>query len=240
LILAGHSHLGALVGTHLASVPGLAEHPVHRNISVLGGDWPRVGPYWDALVGQARGRLVALIWQGNEHNALYFFEKAFRFDFKSKYISRLIFTRQIIAQSFVKKRFREISLLDLEALLSRIAAESPEKIVLVGTPPPKKDNQRLYDLLKQEPYFLEWAKQIGDEKEVAITEPIIRLKLWHVLQDLVAEIASNIGGVFIPVPDELRDAEGFLKTEYWANDVTHANEAYGEIMIRNILEKVGA
>lgn len=240
MILAGHSHLCALVGSHYAGVPAINDHPEHKGVSVLGGDWPRSSAYWDRLVANAHNSRLAIIWGGNEHNSLYFFERAFKFDFKSNYISRLMMSSQIISQSSIKSRFRAFGVKDLEGLLLRIAAKGPDKIVLVGTPPPKKDNQRLQELLPQEPHFVEWAKQIGGVEQVTITDPFVRLKLWHVLQDMIAEAAARVGACFVPVPQELKDDEGFLKPEYWAWDVTHANEAYGEIMLRRVVEELGS
>ena len=96
------------------------------------------------------------------------------------------------------------------------------------------------ELLPQEPHFVEWAKQMGGVESAAITDPYVRLKLWHVLQDLIAEAATRHGACFIPVPDGLKDKEGFLKPEHWANDVTHANEVYGEIMLRKVVEELRA
>ena len=238
MILAGHSHLCALVGNHYAAVPALIEHPGHESLCVMGGDWPRKESYWDALVARASGRRIAIIWGGNEHNSLYFFEAAVKFDFTSTYVKRLLSSLQIVAQGYVKKRMREFAIKDLERLLGRIARASPERLLLVGTPPPKKDNLRLQELLPQEPHLVEWAQQIGGVRNVSITDPFVRLKLWHVLQDLIAEAAMKNGAHFLPVPDELRDAEGFLKPEHWANDVTHANEAYGEIMLRKVMQEL--
>ena len=240
MILAGHSHLCAMVGNHYAGVAALSEHPDHEGVAILGGDWPRAATYWERLIANARQSRIAIIWGGNEHNSLYFFEPAFRFDFKSNYIASFLAGTQIVAQSFIKKRLIEHAIKDLASVLTRIAAQSPDKIVLVGTPPPKKDNHRLKELLPQEPHFVEWAKQMGGVESAAITDPYVRLKLWHVLQDLIAEAATRHGACFIPVPDELRDKEGFLKPEHWANDVTHANEVYGDIMLRKVVEELRA
>jgi hypothetical protein len=112
-------------------------------------------------------------------------------------------------------------------------------VTLVGTPPPKKDNEALRKLLEKEPYFCDWAAQLGQSiDEIKITEPHVRLKLWFLLQDMIAEIGRRHGARFIPVPSELQDEDGFLLEQYWHPDVTHANAAYGAIVLRKVLEDV--
>ena len=52
---------------------------------------------------------------------------------------------------------------------------------------------------------------------------------------MLAEKARTRGLMFIPVPKEVQDADGFLKREFWASDATHANEAYGDVIYETVV-----
>ena len=41
--------------------------------------------------------------------------------------------------------------------------------------------------------------------------------------------------LFIPVPEEVQDADGFLKREFWLSDVTRANDAYGNVIYEAVV-----
>jgi hypothetical protein len=87
-----------------------------------------------------------------------------------------------------------------------------------------------------EEFFVNWAAQLGQSLEtISITDPYVRLKLWYLLQDVQAEEARIRGVMFIPVPKEVQDADGFLKREFWASDVSHTNEAYGNVIYETVV-----
>jgi hypothetical protein len=236
VILAGHSHLTALTVNHVKHPPALRKRD---NLHVLEGTWPRDEAYWRALADHAAGADLVIIWGGNEHNVGYFFQAAFAFDFLSNQVKRLIPSFQIVSQSRIKRRFNEIDLDELNGVLAMLNEREPASVTLLGTPPPKKDNEALRKLLAQEPYFCHWAAQLGQSiEDIKITDPHVRLKLWFLLQDMIADIARRHGARFLPVPSELQDEEGFLLEQYWHPDVTHANAAYGEIVLKQALEGV--
>ena len=189
----------------------------------------------------SEGRRVGLIWGGNEHNAFYFFESAHMFDFASKYVARLLERVQIVTQRTVKSRFREHSLAQLDEVLDSLVRARPERLALIGTPPPKKDSEKLRAVLDREPFFLAVAASMkADRDSVRITDPYVRLKLWYLLQDMLREAAGRRGAHFVAVPPECQDREGFLRDEFWAPDVTHANADYGHIMLARVLEELRA
>lgn len=234
-IIAGHSHINALVGLRHEGAPTFREIDGTSGLTVLDGEWPRGRDYWETLITHARGSRIAVIWGGNEHNLAYFFRDAYDFDFASKHVSKILNNIQIIARSTIRKRFYDISLADLATLLDQLKSAEPERLVIIGTPPPKKDNEQLRLMFAAEPHFLQYAASKGiDPRQIPITEPHIRLKLWYLLQDLFAAEASRIGAVFLPVAPETQDAEGYLKQEFWQNDVTHANGDYGAIMLERL------
>jgi len=239
ILLAGHSHLNALVGDRYVQSPTLRSLDDRPDVTILDGPWPRPDDYWRALAKNARDKATGLMWGGNEHNSIYFFNAAYEFDFSSRYVARLLGRAQIVTQRTVKQRFREHSLGELDSALKALSAARPRKLALLGTPPPKKDNERLRQMLAAEPVFFEWAKTLGAPIEtIGITDPFVRLKLWHVLQDMFREAAAKYDGAFVATPAEAQDDEGFLKDEYWAPDVTHANPAYGNLMLAKVLTEL--
>jgi len=83
IVLAGHSHATAL-GVYV-DTPDF----VHRLLPVRNEDprfegftgfWPRQENYWNSLAKVVAGRRVALLWDGNQHNAIWLFSRGVVFD----------------------------------------------------------------------------------------------------------------------------------------------------------------
>ncbi|ORA76724.1 hypothetical protein BST28_20585 [Mycolicibacter kumamotonensis] len=237
LILAGHSHLRAIAGRPIVSESSeLVAGPRGDGMLFLVGPGPkRDMSYFDTLADLAIGADVGIIWNGNEHLALYFFEAETPFDFLSAHVRTMNPSAQMKSQAAIRHRFQQTSFDTLDVVLKRLATGGLNRIALIGTPPPKGDNEALRALLQTEEFFVNWAAQLGHSVEtVPITDPYVRLKLWYLLQDMQAEKARARGLMFIPVPKEVQDADGFLKREFW-QDVTHANRAYGNVMYETVL-----
>jgi hypothetical protein len=239
IIVAGHSHMGALVGFNSSESPKLQPVADHANVlALVGPGGERTDAYWRALQDAAPGNCLALVWGGNEHNVHYFFEDQ-AFDFVSRHVRKLVSTLNVVPQGLVREKFNEVSVVDLRRVLADLLSASPKRIAVVGTPPPRKDNDELRKLLVNEPHFKIWAQYKGlNLASAKITAPHVRLKLWYLLQDMFAVAAQEAGAIFIPVPDQLRDEEGFLPQEYWYSDVTHANRRYGDIMLKRVIAQL--
>jgi hypothetical protein len=202
---------------------------------IMAGPFPRDMSYWDALADLGTGADVGIIWHGNEHNVCYFFEAETPFDFLSPHVHKMDPSAQIMSRAAIRDRFQQ-SFNDLDLVLKRLATGGVNRIALIGTPPPKGDNEALRAFAQTETYFVEAAAQLGQSVETrAITDPYVRLKLWYLLQDKLAEEARIRGVMFIPVPKEVQDADGYLKREFWFEDVTHANEAYGNVIYETVV-----
>jgi hypothetical protein len=209
------------------------------NVFALHAPWPRSDDYWEHLKAKGVGNRIALVWGGNEHNLHYFFQDNSPFDFVSRHVNMLIPSFNLIPQRRVRQNFNASSFDQLRAVLADLAAGSPKSINLIGTPPPKKDNEELRKIIANEPVLVRWVEHHGESFDsVRITPPYLRLKLWFLLQEMLTEAARCVGGKFVSVPAELQDDDGFLRTEYWHSDVTHANRRYGEVMLRRIIEEL--
>lgn len=101
------------------------------------------------------------------------------------------------------------------------------RVVHVVPPPPKKDNAFIHRF--HETHFAnEGIASLG------VSSPGLRLKFWNLQTSLLEKVCAELGvEVLLPPPGAI-DAKGFLATDYYANDATHANFAYGELVLREI------
>jgi hypothetical protein len=239
ILIAGHSHMCALIAdikTADTVVHTVSESP---HVLALHAPWPRPDDYWEKLKANSGGTHVAVIWGGNEHNLHYFFQGQHPFEVVSRHVHKLIPTVSLIPRRQVRDNFKKSSIADLALMLVELAKGPAKSISVIGTPPPKKDNEALRKILISEPVLVKWTELEGQKLEdVKITPPYVRLKLWFLLQEMLAEAARQVGGKFIPVPRKVQDEDGFLQPQYWHYDVTHANSLYGEVMLRRIVEEL--
>ena len=235
IVIAGHSHTVAIASYRASRAPEVRAFGEHEKMFVLDGSWPRDKAYWQQLRELARNQTIVLVWGGNEHNLLYFFEEKDPFDFYSKHVERLIPGARIVPQRMIRKNFAErLKYLSIE-LRALVKAQS-RQILLLGTPPPKKDNAELARLMVGEGYFQDWAERLG---EMRIADPYKRLKLWYLLQEMFEEEAAKANVRFVAVPTAAQDEDGFLQRELWADDVTHGNAAYGQMMMDKLIAELG-
>lgn len=229
----------AIVGDDLPhDPPQLQAATAFPDVYALRGAWPRGDAYWQALEDNAKDARLAIVWRGNEHNEYFFFQSNQPFDLYSTDVNQIMSTFRIVPQRMIRQKFKP-HLDELAALLARLQAQSPEKLAVVGTPPPKSDDEALRSLFATEPHFVLWANYLGKTlEEVKITPPKIRLKLWYILQTMLRDAAEAGGARFIAVPAEAQDEDGFLKPEFWHQDVTHGNVAYGQIMAERIVKEL--
>jgi hypothetical protein len=224
VFVAGHSHrwsYRAAFGDGLASGVAvlLPKGPVDSSA--------RARPdrtYWRTACG-APGRVLALVWGGNQQNMHFMFEfdEPLRLHDSGE-------PGTVVPASMISA-FWERSLAGMEANVTSVRAEH---LVLLGTPPPKTDKE-IRAGLAREPRLLELVAAAGESVDtVRITPTAVRVGLWKILQaDLEAQ-AARIGAVFVPVPASAQTADGCLKPEYSVGDASHANGAFGALMLGEI------
>lgn len=243
-ILAGHSHAHSL-GITNPSVPNAIELQaidyLQGKVLGLSGPAPRTPAYWDALVREAKDSTVLLVWNGNQHLAKFLFEIDRPFDF---FLASQPAWETSEADIVPEAQVREA--LDggnafLYQLLGRLKEVPGCRVVLLGTPPPKGDDARLRHFIQREAFFVQLASKAGSNvNHIRLTDRSVRLKLWTVIQDLLAEAADNNGCAFLSVPDGVKDEDGFLRGDLWFEDATHANPQYGHVFWETMLSRVGA
>ncbi|MEZ5316380.1 MAG: hypothetical protein R2752_03160 [Vicinamibacterales bacterium] len=204
-----------------------------RRVALTGG-WPRESDYWDALVDAAPGRVVWLSWLGNEHIAEFLFAPDPPFDFipRSRPYGPIAPDARLVPESLVRAHFQRY-VADLAPLLARLRAVA-RLVVVVGPPPPKGDDDALRRRLRNEAHFRTRLAAIGiDAAGARLTPPHVRARLWRVIQDLRDEAAAEAGVRSVECPPLARDHD-FLKRQFWGDDVTHANEAFGALMTAHL------
>jgi hypothetical protein len=186
----------------------------------------RTDEYWSALAGHAPGNWIALLYAGNEQNWHFIFEESTRFDFvlHSRPSLPLEANAVIVPESLVWAELRNLVGSALGHVLDYLGAQPDSRLAVVGPPPPKGDPERLQKLLPPE------------YSDLVLTPSAVRLKLWHMLQEIYREEAAIRDALFIAAPEAAKDAAGFLRSDLWAEDLTHANEDYGKLML-DLLDK---
>lgn len=236
LVIAGHSHSGALGGFLEPRGHGMevVPHPEDARFASLGSG-PRDDRYWDDVVRLASRHHIGIVWGGNQHYSEFLFAPTPRFDVALSTRPDLpVDDTAVLVPELAIRAWGTPSLAGLEALLPRVRAAGGPGAVVLGTPPPKNASERLRQELCAQPEFLALARNAGvDAFNVSLTSPLLLLKLWLVIQDMMRAIAQSFGVPFCPSPKAAATPDGFLREEFWA-DVTHANRAYGALMLRDV------
>lgn len=67
--------------------------------------------------------------------------------------------------------------------------------------------------------------------ESGVSPDALRLQTYRLQTQIYQDHAREIGGVFLPNPAAAVDSRGFLAEDFWAADPTHANAAYGHLIL---------
>lgn len=117
------------------------------------------------------------------------------------------------------------------AKMRKLIGAGQGPVWLISTPPPKRSNDFVLER------FLRQKKQVYRGKAVeqfGIERPETRLKLWLLEGQLMAQWAESLGAGFLTPPAEASDEHGFLAEQYYSEDVTHANAAYGALVLDQV------
>ena len=235
-LVVGHSHVGCVIES--------LEQGLNPDLKVAATRPPNVGlaslseAYWKMVIESAPGRTVAIVWQGNEHNAQFLLE-AQRFKVWDPHgnptrldeLAGPWVPRTLVKDLFAAKFDGLAELVQVLQLSARV--------VIVGTPPPKPEPQVRAGLSREE-FFSQQAAELGlqvewDPYTVPVAPESIRVALWRILQEMADDIAVALGVEFLAAPNVAMSPEGLLLPEYCAADCTHANTLYGV----RVLESLG-
>jgi hypothetical protein len=244
LVIAGHSHAVALGVTPTSGAVQPRLRPIaFEGLPILGveGSWPRDERYWQFFEHFSANQCPVVVWEGNQHEAFFLFEHKPAFDFVLSFAPNwpVLLDVLLIPESQLRA-FLAPTIAPLSELLDRLGAQTDHPIFVTGTPPPKGDEAELRARINVDSILLKWAAAAGpDPLTVNLTPRPVMLKLWMLVQDMMAQVARSAGAVFVPVPARAKDGGGYLAREYWAADVTHANGAFGRVMLEEVVAAAG-
>jgi hypothetical protein len=228
----GHSHRMAVLDAIAAD--GSTE------VAVLSVESPEhyVNPdqdHWNCL-SRSDADFICILWSGNEPSEYFMIaDPGLAIVGPRQRVVEL--PTSIVPYAMVKHLWSA----SMDALREVIATfPRPERIVVVGTPPPKSElalragwayEHVLRELIVTRGFTVETAP-VGNRHT--------RVAAWDALQEGLQEVAEATGARFLAIPAGVQDADGLLLPEFSAPDATHANVAYGRLVVEELHSLIGA
>lgn len=160
---------------------------------------------------------------GTEYNLLGLIESPAPFDFLLTPDDSVLPGRQVVSHGLVKAAL----LSRMRSALNRTAeirAQYDCPFTLVAPPPPFAELDGNTNLPRA---FLPYLDR-------GIAPASVRRKLYAIQMLLLEEHCREEGLPLMLAPEEARDADGYLRRNYWNNDPTHGNANYGKAVIGQI------
>ncbi|MEO6359673.1 MAG: hypothetical protein ABIO43_03740 [Sphingomicrobium sp.] len=111
--------------------------------------------------------------------------------------------------------------------IEALRASTQARMIHLAAPPPKGDNSFIENY-----HDTRFAEE--NIASLGISPPTLRMKFWRLQNRIIGELCAKIGIELMMPPTEAVDADGFLKAECFANDATHANDNYGELVLQQL------
>jgi hypothetical protein len=116
--------------------------------------------------------------------------------------------------------------------LAALRKATRARVVHLQPPPPKRDNRHI--LKHHESKFAQ-----DNITNLGVSAPELRMAFWRLQAQLLEELCAELAIAILPPPSAALDSNGFLAEEFYANDATHANPCYGELVLQQIEESFG-
>jgi hypothetical protein len=232
ILIAGHSHTFALYSAitnqnkfrDFFAVVAQSDFSTHIQQSEN---------YWNFVASIAENQPVGIMWNGNQHNIHFLLDSELKCNFYGLPIEAempQVPVKQI--HELFKPTFEELT-----NVLKKFSKNT--EIILLGTPGPK-DSDFLNSKIANDPYFVKVGRDLGlTPKELRASNNSLRAYMWNVTQTMTKELAEDLGYTFISTPNKTLDDSLILKSEYYSDDLTHANELFGKEMLETLLNSVG-
>ena len=240
LLVLGQSHVAAIRAAAKAHREAYPDEPrtrvIHTReevyapelVGVTQGDHSqaRFGPGLVAAIEDQLARhqpRVASVIGGNAHNMLALMRHPRPFDFllSGEEGPPPDAGAEIIPEALVRAALEERLQPDFARL--RLLRDVAGPFIHVESPPPVRDEG--FILERAESWFRDRATG-----EMAVAGVGVRWRMWRLLSRLMREAVEGLGGRFMPVPESVRDQDGFLRLDH-AADPTHGNAAFGAAVI---------
>jgi hypothetical protein len=241
LVVAGHSHAASILEGMLES-----KNDNHSDCNDdfqvcytadLNDGPPGDSDYWKFVAKISNGKDLAIVWNGNQHNANFLFQTMPPFKISGSSSNQLTDEEYPITKSMIRAFF-EPSFDELREIVPMMSGS--KRVFLVSGPAPKP-LIHIKDRITQEQFFTDIADSLGVMvKDLEITSDSLRVELWSILSEMLKKISAELRVGFVDTPEDSIDPKGLLRERYWTPDVTHANAEYGKLLVRKIYRAIDA
>lgn len=161
---------------------------------------------------------------GNEHNILSMRQPSRRFDFilGAEPEAPVDPTADIVPEAAIRATLADYMSKNMR-VLTAVRAATSLPMVLIEPPPPLPRAQVLA-------YPKEFFRSLVDQKNMS--SDALRRKVWRVQTAMMRVDCDRLGVTYVQTPTEMIGADGLLQRSLCGQDASHANDAYGEAMVR--------
>lgn len=235
-LVAGHSHTYAMY-LAIQNDPRLSEKFAVATQFDFSSHRPQDDAYWEYVSQLSKTQKTFIFWNGNQHNIHFLIESGLEFNaFGLKSRDSEI----AIAISRIKELFNP-TFEELKKALNLFTVK--KNLFLAGTPAPKSKlflDKRLSNI-GTEPFFENIGNELGiSPRNLRASDDGLRIFMWEITQKMLAETSAEFNIGYFPTPLSTIQNAGILKENFYTEDLTHANEAYGEHILNEILKFEGA
>lgn len=232
VLVLGDSHALALAKAHeVRSEPTPGSEGIQFDINWLAkkdgsrGDLPLADALERVLLLESDDMLVLSIL-GTFHNIFGMLQHEQPFDFFSRGDETMTPAegRLVVPENALWDTFRENN--ERNGSMAVLRSKGRGSVYHLATPPPKEDSA----------FIMARATRYNGRLlvEAGLNLASIRLKLWKLEMRVLAQLFTEWNIHLVLPPPEAQTADGFLKPEYYGRDATHANAAYGELVLRQL------
>jgi hypothetical protein len=140
----------------------------------------------------------------------------------------------LVTVDFAKAIFLQVMQPTFTTLTCLREALPDVSISQIECPPPNGDNKYVRARLGN---FFE--STMTPEQLDALSTPAQRYKFWRLQSEMYNDTCRTIGIDYMPVPATAVSDDGFLKPEHFGEDSTHANPAYGRLILDALEARLG-
>jgi hypothetical protein len=248
LLFIGHSHLRCVRDAAAEDVAALAARGLQIETLLLRpalpGDVAVPGHEAEQFTPEQRAEVlrrapaadhIVLAVGGNAHSVfgLVEHERPFDFELADEPSPPRLPGREPLPGALVAAALRASELFQQHAAMRRwlVQALPPSarpRLELESPPPPRHDAH----ILAHPRHFGPMVARHG------VAPASVRYKIWRLHSAAVAQECQALGLQFLPAPDGVKDADGYLVPAALAPDPTHANAWYGRRLIEQVLRQL--
>jgi hypothetical protein len=247
-VIAGDSHIFAMgAAQNFQGPPELVRlQPPDDNGYFLMEEWRglRSDSYWQKLNEYTRARVAILQVMGNQHFGNFLLARPQLFDVvDAGDTGGEVFPSAHLAPRRMVKDLPLFRGDRVRAIINDLHASGCAQVIVCGTPPVRDDYTDQEESVRTSGFFQARARELGiDIATCRFTPAPIMKRLWGVLQECLADIAQATHSLFLAVPAQSIDGNGYLAEQFRGPlaNFTHPNNAYGLSMLKEIVRAVRA